>query len=154
MFTIIGAILGSVAGGVMTSAAFFAALGALASRGEGDEMGHLAFALMIVFTVPVFLLGNIIGATIGALAGAPADRRRGKRQIVRKVLRAAYTGIGTLFVAFALLATLFVFMVSGERWVIGAGIGGIAVGVGLCLAGWRVGREMPSVEQAERMQHG
>ena len=102
MYTRIGAILGSVVGGVLAVAAFWSVLALMGSWDEGDAMEHLAFALMILFTVPVLLLGNTIGTTIAAFVGAHIDRRRGKEPIIRRVLGGAYVVIGALCVVLAL----------------------------------------------------
>lgn len=146
MYTRIGAILGSVVGGVLACAAFFAGLASLGSRGEGDEMGHVAFALMILFTVPTFLLGSIIGVTVGALVGARIDRRRGKEAIIRRVLRVAYIVIGALSIVLALPGIILggsgIHEDPGIGWLItGIGIAVMAIGVALCFVGWRVNRK-------------
>ena len=150
MYTRIGAILGSVVGGVLAVAAFWSVLASIQSWGEGDAMGHLAFALMILFTVPTFLLGSGIGVTVGALVGACMDRRRGKEAIIRRVLRMAYIVIGALSIVLALPG-----IISGASdihegpgqdpglgWLItGIGIAVMAIGVALCFVGWRVNRK-------------
>ena len=145
MFTRIGAILGSLVGGVLALAAFWGGLGSMGAKDEGDAMEHLAFALMILFTVPVFLLGNIVGTTIGTFVGARIDRRSGKEPIIREVLGVAYIVIGVLCMVLSLpgiiLGALGLHEDPGTGWLVtGIGIAAMAIGVALCFAGWRVGR--------------
>lgn len=140
MYTIIGAVLGFAVGGVLAVAAFWGGLASMGARDEGDAMEHLAFGLMIIFTVPVFLLGCFIGTTMGTLLGARIDRRRGKESIIRRVLGVAYIVIGALCICFALIPTMV--GVSGEGWAWTVnGIAGIAVGAALCFGGWWVSRK-------------
>ena len=152
MYTRIGAILGSLVGGVLVVAAFWGGLGSMGAKDEGDAMEHLAFALMILFTVPVFLLGNIIGTTTGTFVGARIDRRRGKESIIRRVLGVAYIVIGALCIVFALpgiiLGASSLHEDPGIGWLVtGIGIAAMAVGVALCFAGWRVGRHKKQAEE-------
>jgi len=145
MYTRIGAILGFVVGGVLALAAFWGGLASMGARDEGDAMEHLAFALMILFTVPVFLLGNIIGTTVGTFVGARIDRRRGKESIIRRVLGVAYIVIGALCIGFSppgiILGASGLHEDPGVGGLVtGIGIAAMAIGVALCFAGRRVNR--------------
>lgn len=139
MYTRIGAILGSVVGGVLALAAFWAGLASMGGGDEGDAMGHLAFALMIIFTVPAILLGNIMGVTVGTLVGGLIDRRGGRESIIRGVLGVAYIVFGIVSVALALVPTI-VGVAEGEwAWTV-TGVAGIAAGAGLCFGAWWMNR--------------
>ena len=138
MYTRIGAILGSVVGCGLALAAFWGGM-YLGFRGASHSAEDAAVGIYALFTLPVILLGSVMGLPIGALVGARIDRRRGKESIARRVIGEAFLAIGALVVTLALLSTIFGASV-GEWLVILTGFAGIAVGAALCFAGWWVNR--------------
>jgi hypothetical protein len=147
-FTTIGAILGFVAGGVLALAAFPYVVGvgiSFVGEDKDYEAALLGYALVILFAVPLFLLGSIIGTTIGALVGGRIDRRKAKVSVTRRVIGVAYTVNGALCAVFSLPAIILgaygLYGIPGVGWlwlVAGIGIAAVAVGAGLCFAGRRV----------------
>ena len=148
MFTIVGAILGFVVGGGLALTAFWGGM-YLGFSGASHSAQDAAVGIYVIFTLPVVLLGSIIGLPIGALVGGRIDRRRGKVSVTRRVLHVAFLAIGALVVTLALLSTIFGASV-GEWLVILTGFAGIAVGAALCFGGWWVNRGQ---KRAERRQH-
>lgn len=131
MHTIIGAILGFVVGGGLATLAFSG--GMELSHTDEESQG----LLLGFFSVPVFLLGGVVGLTIGALAGARQDRRR---EAMRSFLGAVLTVIGAFIVPPALLATLLC-AAYRDYASMGIAIAAMGVGVAICSAAWWLNRD-------------